>query len=317
MTVDRAAATSRSGPYAMPSLAGTAPGLFDYTLLVVIALIWGSSFMFQKIALADVGPAFLTFVRLVAATAFIAPVAIWAGQRLRLDARSWLLVGFAGFVGNTLPFALIAWGQERVEAGTAAILLGLMPLITVLLGHVLTRDETITARRLTGVLVGFGGLVVLIGPLALAGVGSSIARELAILMAAVCYAINVFVTRRLTDMPRYALIAVMLGISAMLAIPALAFEGLPTEPSMTSLGICVMLGVVQTAIPALLLFIVIRRQGAVFFGQVNLIVPLTGVAWAFVFLGERPDLNAWIALILIIAGVAVSRRPAPAERDPA
>ena len=303
---------------AMPRLAGERPGLLDYGLLFGLATIWGSSFMFQELVLPELSPAAISAIRLVTASAVVVPVALMTRARLRLDGRTWMLIVASSLFGNGLPFLLIAWGQDGIEAGLTAILLGLMPLVTLALAHFLTDDERITRAKLTGMLVGFSGLVLLVGPTALGGLGDELFRQLAVVAAGLCYAINVFVTRYLTALPRAPLLAVAFVVSAvMLVAVALSGEPVRAEVSVSTIAICVMLGAIHTAAAAFMLFKLIQRQGSVFFSQVNLLVPITGVLLAFVFLGERPGLNAWAALVLIVAGVAISRRESAAAPSPA
>ena len=304
----------------MPALSGERPGAFDWLLLGGLAVIWGSSFMLQELVLPELPPAAIASIRLVSCFAALALVALVTGPRMRLDARGWGMVALAGLVGSTLPFFLIAWGQGGIDAGPAAILLGLMPLVTLVLGHWWTDDEKITPARLAGVLLGLVGLVVLVGPAslaAMAGGGEELVRQGAVLLAAVFYAINVFVTRALTGAPRYPMVAAVSFFSMVfMVVPTVLATDLSSlDPSTSTIIICIMLGVVHTGLTTVMMFALVRRQGANFFGLINLLVPLTGVAWAFVVLGERPGWNAWAALVLIVGGVAWSRRTRPSPDD--
>ena len=303
-------------PMRMPSLSGERPGMIDYGLLGGLAVIWGSSFMLQELVLPELPPAVIASIRLVSAFVSLALLALVVGWRMRLDARGWAMAALAGLLGSTLPFYLIAWGQDGIDAGPAAILLGLMPLVTLVLGHFVTDDERITPSRLSGVLAGLVGLVVLIGPASLVGLGGAgdeLVRQGAVLLASVCYAVNVFVTRALSDAPRYPMVAAIAGFAALFMVPPtlLATDLSALSPSASTWAICIMLGVVHTALTTVMMFALVRRQGGNFFGLINLLVPLTGVAWAFALLGERPGWNAWIALVLIVGGVAWSRRAPP------
>ena len=306
----------------MPSLAGERPGLLDWGLLLGLAVIWGSSFMLQELVLPELPPAAIASIRLVASFAALGLVALVTEWRMSLSAREWSLVALCGLVGSTLPFFLIAWGQDGIDAGPAAILLGLMPLVSLVIGHWVTDDERITRARLVGVLTGLVGLAVLVGPASLAALGGGsgeLVRQGAVLLAAVCYAANVFVTRALSGAPRYPMVAAVAFFSMVfMVVPTLLSVDVGAlRPSAATLAICVMLGVVHTALTTLMMFALVRRQGGGFFSLINLLVPLTGVAWAFAVLGERPGWNAWVALVLIVSGVAWSRRaPARVENAP-
>ncbi|WP_099864686.1 DMT family transporter [Pararhizobium haloflavum] len=292
------------------------PGTIDYGLLLLLASLWGGSFILIKIALSEMPPATITAARLVLGAVFLGLIArVTGGGRLSRDGSTIALILLVGLVGNAAPFGLIAWGEELVDAGLASILMGIMPIATLVMAHVFA-NETLTFRKLIGVSIGFLGLVVLVGPALLRDLGQDGIRQLAILAAAICYGISAILTRRLIGQPRLALGAAILGAGALGIVPiALAFEQpwLLAPGGQTLLAV-LLLGIFPTAVAALLVFQVIDRQGAGFFGQVNLLVPIMGVFWAIVILGEMPQPRAWLALFLILVGIAVARG---ASRAPA
>jgi drug/metabolite transporter (DMT)-like permease len=288
-----------------------APGFADYGLLVLLAAIWGSSFMFIKLAVATLPAVPMTALRLILAALFMCVLARALREKLPRGGRIWGVIGLSALVGNALPFTLIGWGQERIDAGVAAILMGVMPLTTAVLAHILTADEKLNVWKAVGVLLGFIGLVILIGPGTLARLGNDTLRQLAVAAAACCYGLNAVVTKRLIGLPRNGLVAaVLLASAAMMLPPCLLLESPWTlRPSALSLSAIAALAVVHTALGTLLLFALIRRQGASFFSQINFLVPLFGVLWGALILGERPSANAYAALALILAGIAVARHP--------
>lgn len=287
-----------------------APGFADYGLLVLLAALWGSSFMFIKLAVATVPAVSMTALRLVLAALFIYVVARTLGEDLPRSGRIWGAIVLSALVGNALPFTLISWGQERIDAGLSAVLMGAMPLTTAVLAHVLTADEKLSVRRSAGVLLGFCGLVILIGPEALDRLGDHTVRQLAVVAAACCYGLNAVITRQLVGLPRNGLAAAVLLASAAMMLPTCLLLESPwsLQPSALSLSAIVVLAVVHTALGSLLLFALVHRQGASFFSQINFLVPLFGMVWAALILGERPSVNAYAALALILAGLAVARR---------
>ena len=208
-----------------------------------------------------------------------------------------------------LPFSLIAWGEEVVDAGLAAILMGGMPLYTLVLAHVFTPDEKLNAAKLIGVLFGFVGLIVLIGPGKLAQLGTDAVRQLGIAAAALCYAVNAVVTKHLIGLPRRALATAVTLAATVTMIPVSLMIDRPwtLRPDAVSLWCTLGLGIVHTAIATLIMLAIVRRQGASFFGQINLLVPVFGVFWAVLILAERPSANAIIALAIILAGTAIAR----------
>jgi drug/metabolite transporter (DMT)-like permease len=211
--------------------------------------------------------------------------------------------------GNALPFSLISWGEERIDSGLAAILMAPMPLITVLMAHLVTSDEKLDAARAVGVALGLVGIVILIGPEKLTLLGGDALRELAVAAAAVCYAVNAVVSKRLVGFSRLALVAAILIVSALLSLGStLTIPGAWSfTPSIAGLVVIAILGVVQTGVAYLVMLTVVRRQGAGFFSLVNFLIPVVGVVWGLTVMGERLAPTALIALTLILAGVGVAR----------
>ncbi len=285
------------------------PGLADYGLLLLLSAIWGSSFLFIKLAVETTPAVSMTAARLLLAGIILLCMANLAKQKLPRGKDLWFWILMSAFFGNALPFGLIGWGEEKIDSGLAAILMAVMPLTTLVLAHVFTTDEKITLPKFIGVLLGFAGLIVLIGPEKLATLGEETVRQLAVAAAAVCFGINAIITKRLTGLPPKGLAAAIVMSSALMLIPASFLFDTPAEirPSALSAISIVALAIFHTVIATFLLFAIIRKQGASFFSQINFLVPLFGVAWGAVLLSERPSANAYVALALILLGVAIAR----------
>jgi len=290
-------------------MTGGHPARHDYLLLVLLAMIWGSSFLFIKLAVPSLPPASMTALRMVVASALLAPLALRAGETFPTDLRTWALVAIVSLFGTALPFTMINWGEQRIDAGLAAILMGAMPLYTLLLAHFFTRGEPITPAKFIGVICGLIGLVILVGPAKLLHMGDDTLRQLAVAAAALCYAINAVMTKSLLHLPRLAAAAsIMLAATVMMIPVSVAFEHpLSLRPDAMALLSALLLGGLHTALATLIMMKLLARQGAGFFGQINLLVPLFGVTWGILFLGERPEMRHLIALVLILAGVAIAR----------
>jgi len=211
-----------------------------------------------------------------------------AGQKLPPPGKIWLYVFLSGLFGNALPFALVSWGQVKVDAGLSAIFMAVMPLSTILLAQILTDDERINRTSL----------------------GDETLRQLAILIAAVCYALNAIITRKLTALPKYSMVAALMVAASVLMVPASLLIDQPWGLSVRieSIGALVMLAVGSTAIATLLILVIIERCGATFLSQINFMVPLFGVIFGTVLLSERLAANAYIALAIILIALALSRR---------
>ncbi|MBZ0217049.1 MAG: DMT family transporter [Fimbriimonadaceae bacterium] len=285
------------------------PGIKDYGLMLVLAAIWGSSFTLIKIAVETAPVLTITSGRMLVATVILYLAARLAGQSLPYGLRIWTIIFVAGLFGNLLPFTLIGWGEKVVDSSLTAILMGLMPLVTVILAHFFTPDEKSNWYKWIGVLCGMVGLVILIGPANLTSMGSQVVGQLAILAAAACYSINALITKSLMYLPRRALAAAIMLAATVAVLPLSLVIDKPWSHDISGEAIIaiIALGIFQTAIATLMMFVLIRNQGATFFSQINYLVPVFGVLWGAWLLAERPGLNAYIAMGLILVGLAAVR----------
>ncbi len=285
------------------------PSAQDYALLFTLALLWGTSFMIIKIAVETVPPFTLTAARLAIAAVLLCVAARVSGQSLPKTGKAWILVTLAAIFSNALPFTLISWGEEKIDSGLTAILMAVMPLTTVLLAHFLIQDEKLTLRKLIGVSMGIVGIVILIGPDKLAHLGEETIRQLAVAGAAFCYGIGAIIAKHLMTENRRGTIAGIMLVAAGLQIPASLVVDHPwtLDPTTISIVAVLVLGVIQTALANILMFAIIRRQGAAFFSQINLLIPIIGVFGGAMILAERPTSNAYVALAVILAGILIAR----------
>lgn len=286
------------------------PTLYDYALLTGLALVFGASFLFTNLAVRDLPPLFVALCRLGLAAFFMAALMLVQRKNLPAIGPVWLFIIASAFFGNALPFALVSWGQVKVDAGLAAILMAVMPLITVLIAHSTTSDEKMNAYKIVGVVCGLLGVVVLMGWDQLGQLGDHMLRQYAIALAAISYAINAIVTKKLTDTQRVPMITALLLVAAVMLLPIVWWLESPASIVFTvqsSLSI-LSLAIGSTAFATLIILVLIDRQGASFLSQINFLVPVFGVLLARVFLGESLPANGWIALIIILFGIALSRR---------
>src|SRR5688572_11776542 len=150
----------------------------DWLLLVILSILWGGSFFFAKIAVAELPPLTLVLGRVAIAAAALHFLIVVIGQRMPGDGRLWRDFLLMGLLNNAIPFSLIFWGQQEIASGLAAILNATTPLFTVLVAHALTRDETATPLKLIGVALGIGGVALMIGLDRAAGLGAHLWSEL-------------------------------------------------------------------------------------------------------------------------------------------
>jgi len=282
---------------------------FDYLLLIALSAIFGLSFILTSISVQDIPPITVTAGRLFIALLIVYPIMRLKKQLLPPMGFIWIYIFLSGLLGNALPFALISWGQVKVEAGLAAIFMAVMPLSTIVLAQFLTDDERINRWKLIAVILGFSGIVVLMGVDSLSDIGDETIRQLAILGAANCYALNAIVTRKLTALPKYSMVtALMIAASVMIVPFSLALDQPWTlSASFQSMAAVVALAISSTAIATMLILIIIERSGATFLSQINFMVPLFGVLFGAIVLSEKLPTSAYIALIIIILALAISR----------
>ena len=295
-------------------MADTAPAILPrhWVMVATLGLVWGASFPFIELALTGIGPVWLAASRILLAASLTHAVWRFRGRPLyptRERAHPIALVS-VGLMSTALPFLLISWGQQSVTAGFAGISMAAVALIVLPLAHVFVPGERMTLRRSLGFLIGFAGVVVLIGPEALIspGTATDIAGRLACVGGAACYAVSSVVMRRLPPVDPVGLSAVTLWIGAALITPAAVIaEGLPPLPAAPVLAVIFTLGLIQTAAANLLRVSVIRGAGPVFMSLTNYQVPVWSVILGAVFLGETVTSSLFLAMALILAGVFLSQ----------
>lgn len=286
----------------------------------LLALIWGSSFLFIRIGVEQVPPFQLVFLRTGIAAVGLHLVLALRGQRLPRDWRSRGDLLVLGVVNTVIPFALITWGETRIESGLASVLQGTAALFTLVLAHFAFADERVTLRKLAGLLVGFLGVVVLATRSAAPGGVTSDAvghllGQAAIIGASFCYGLGGIYGRRAMQQRleptvvatgAMTVAAVISGAIAWLA-PSLggpAPVGLG-QLTPTVLGAVLALGLVNTFGAYLLFYPLVATLGATRTSMVTYVIPVVGLLLGALFLGERVDLLLILGALLILGGIAI------------
>ena len=278
----------------------------DWVLLVVLSVLWGGSFFFVELALGGLGPFTLVTGR-VGLGALALLIFVYAtGNRMPRSAGLWGAFLVMGALNNLIPFTLIAWGQVHIDSGLASILNATTPLFTVLLAHVLTRDERMNAGKVAGVLFGLAGVAVLIGPEALRGLGVAGLGQIAVLVASLSYGFAGIFGRRFKDIPSSVAATGMLTTSTLMVAPlALVLERPWTaSPGPGALLAVVGLAILCTAVAYLLYFRILARAGATNLLLVTFLIPVSALVLGMAFLGERPGWIAFAGMALIFVGLA-------------
>jgi drug/metabolite transporter (DMT)-like permease len=274
--------------------------------LTLLGAIWGASFMFMRVAAADFGPFPLVEMRLALGALVLTPF-LW---RARAQFSGVLLLRIAGIalMNATVPLTLFAWAAERAPAGISAISNGMTVMFAALVAF-LFFGERIGAWRLTGLITGFVGVTILasgktagvsVAPAALAGTAASL-----------CYGIGINLVRRyLTSYPPAAVAAAALGSGALLVAPVAAWNW-PHHPIPAASWVsALLLGVLCTGFAFVLYYRLVARIGAARTSTVTYLIPLFGVIWSWLLLGEPVTVTMALAGTLILAGVALSQQRA-------
>lgn len=283
-------------------------GALEWGLLLLVALVWGGSFFFVGIAVADLPNLTIVLGRVLLGALLLNLVIIASDQRLPTGLQPWRAIVVMGLLNIVIPFCLIVWGQTRIASGLASILYASTSLFTVLLAPMLTADERLTLPRLTGVLVGLAGIAIMVGPGLLVDAGGATLAKLAILGASIACALGSIWGRRCRDIPPAVTTAGQLIVATVVIAPLALFVDRPwtlSPPSARALGAVVALGLLSTTVGYLLFFVLLARTGASNVSLVTLLVPPTALLLGALFLGEIVDERSLLGLALIAIGLAV------------
>ncbi len=284
-------------------------GQLDWVLLLILSLLWGGSFLFVGIAVRELPPFTIVLLRVAIAALALNIVLRARGIALPSDWASWAAFFGMGLLNNAIPFSLIVWGQTHIASGLAAILNATTPLFTVLVAHCLTADDRLTGSRLTGLAIGFFGIVVLIGPEAQRGLGGDVMAQCAVLGAACSYAFAGVFGRRFKRMgiPPLATASGQVTASSLLLLPlvlaidrpwALALPGAATWAALLGLAL------LSTALAYVLYFRILAAAGAVNLLLVTFLIPPSAILLGAVVLHESLQATDLLGMALIGGGLA-------------
>jgi drug/metabolite transporter (DMT)-like permease len=305
-----------------PPKSGWARRAWHAGLLVTLALMWGSAFLMVDLSLRDFTPLESTVGRLIVAALFFTAGCLIRRKSIERGWKCWALLAAMALAGNLMPFFLINWGQQKVESGNAAILMGMVPLVTAVLAQLFVRGERFHKWKAAGIAIGFGGVMVLFGGPQLSGGEGAVLGAVAILLATLGYATGTILADKASAYHSLPVGFGVMWIASIVSTPIwLALDGAPPpDPSWVSVGAVIALGIFCTAMPTLVLIYLVRSAGPSFAGFTNYLVPVIGVALGVAFLGEPLSWNAVAALFLIIGGIVIGqiggRRGKRTDDDP-
>jgi len=285
-------------------------------LLLLLATAWGASYTFLKIAVATIPPITLIAGRTLIAGVLLVVIMHWRGVKLPTDAANWRRFLFQACMNSVIPWTMLAWGSQALDAGVATILNSTAPIFTFFLTFAVTRHEAVTSRKLIGVIAGMAGICLIVGVQALGDFGEQLIAQIVCVLAAVCYAGAAIFGRNFKGLDPMAPAAGSLLCGAAILIPLSIVVDRPwtLAPSMNSLLALLALAVFSTALAFVIYFRLIQTLGSVgATAQAYLRVPI-GVALGVIFLGEQLSSTVWIGLACVVIGVAAMTIPARREK---
>ena len=283
----------------------------------LVGFIWGSSFMFIRVGVEQIGPFQLVFIRTAIAAIGLGIVAWLRGLKFQADFQSIRDLVILGVVNTVFPFALITWGETSIDSGLAAVLQSSAAFFTLIVAHFTFADERITWKKIAGLVVGFVGVCVLMSRSWEAGgiQTSSLAGQLAVIVASLCYGFGGVYTRKVISKRMEPVVAaagamttaaIVTGI-LMLIAPLAGGQAVvaPWEMHSNVLFAVITLGLVNTFLAYLMFYPMVKVIGAARGSMVTYIVPAVGLALGALFLNEAVDARLLIGALLILAGIGV------------
>ncbi len=279
----------------------------DWLLLLVLSVLWGGSFYFAKIAVLEIPPLTLALGRVAIAAAALAIFARAIAVPFPRDATTWAHLAVMAVFNNVVPFVLIFWGQIHISVGLASILNATSPLFGVLMAHMVTHDDRLSAGRVAGLLAGFAGVVVLIGPDLVTDLGHNVLAELGCLLAACSYGIGAVLTRRVRTLSPVMVATGQLTMSTVLLLPVVLLFDRPETlfaASRAAIWALVSLALLSSALAYLIYFRIIARAGATNALLSTFLIPVSAILMGIVLLDETVNARQLAGMAAIFIGVA-------------
>lgn len=285
----------------------------DWLLLLVLSVLWGGSFYFVKIAVLEIPPMTLALCRVGIAAATLAVFARAMGHAFPRDGKTWWDLTLMAAFNNVISFSLIFWGQIHITIGLAGILNATTPLFGVLAAHLMTHDDRLSAGRVVGLVAGFIGVVLLIGPDLLTELGTNVLAEFACLLGACSFALGAVLARRVRGYPPIVVAASQLTMSTVLLLPLVLLFDRPSSvlfASKPAIWATLSLALLSSGLAYLIYFRLIARAGATNALIVTFLSPVSAIVLGILLLQEEIDLHQIAGMAAIFIGIAaIDGRP--------
>ena len=287
----------------------TKPKLFDYFLLILLALIWASAFFNIKVATYSFGPITIAFLRVFFGAIPVLLLCFYKKIKIEAFSKDWYWFAIIGFINLVVPFYLIAYGVQSVQSNLAAILMSTTPLSSTVLGHFYTKNEKFNLIKTFGILIGFSGILYLFSDNILIN-ENNIFSALLILLGSTCYVIGGVLTLKISKKKNENVTSSILIWAVIILIPIVSFMEQPwnINPRLDSTISVIYLGLVSTGIAWLLRFKILVNNGLIFQSQVSYLIPIFGTILSYIFLKELITIKVLLSLMAVSVGIYFVRR---------
>ncbi len=293
------------------------PANTEYMLLALLALLWGSSYLFIKIAVAEIPPLSLMALRVTIAGIFLIVVLNWRRERLPRDGKTWRMLLVQSFLTGIGAWTVLAWGQQYVDSGLASVLNSTSPIFVFLFTYLITRHEATSGLKLFGALLGLLGVVLIVGVDALAGLGQQVVGQLAAICGAVLYACAAIYGKRLAHLSATAIATGTMIWAVIILVPASLIVERPwtLSPSASALMSAFILAIFCTGCALLIYFRLLKTLGSLGVASQAYLRAGVGVLLGMVFLGEKITPVMAAGLLAAIIGVAAINMPTKTKQQ--
>ena len=277
--------------------------LFDWTRLIILSLLWGGSYTWIELALIELDPMMIVFYRVLLSSIFLILICKVLSLTFKIEKKIFIFLFFMSLTNNVIPFNLIAWGQQEITASVGSILNATTPLFTVIIANYWPNGEKATLNRIFGVIIGFCGVILLMG-LSIHDIDNSIIGQSAILLAAISYAISALIGKEIKKIHPSISATYMLSISSVILLPIVLFSGNELLPQASKQSMIAILGlaIFSTSIAYLIFYKLIENIGSNVM-LVTLLMPVSAILLSIIILNETINTTQTIGLILILTGL--------------
>jgi Predicted permease, DMT superfamily len=278
--------------------------LRDWFWIILLGAIWGCSFVFNAVLIRELGPLWVTALRVAIGAAGCWAVMLALRKPVPRDPVLWLQLAGLGVVAYAIPFALFPLAQAHLASGVAAIINALTPMMTALISHVWIGGEKATGTKFIGVGIGFAGAAILVSPALSSGGTTQLWAVAACLGATLCYALTLNITRSFKHVEPTAFAAIALTGAAVIALPiAFAFEGAPIMTRPETWGAALAIGLLSTAFTFQIMYRILPRVGATNFATTTFLAPISALVIGATVLGETILPVQIVGMLVIFFGL--------------